>query len=185
VSEERLTIRSYRRVFRLERRIYRVDRWSLPVPGGLSLRALAYFLAALLCVLAGGAIPGVRSLLALLSPPVRYLVLPAGLAALATQAAPDERPLHHYALAWLAFRLRARRLAAGRAIPREGTRFLISGSLGIRACPTARRQRHRLACPARAVVTRVPGSRRAPTQQAADRGEAAEPRNDRRGGVRA
>ena len=35
---ERVIIRSYRRVFEVDRRIYRVDRWALPVPGGVPLR---------------------------------------------------------------------------------------------------------------------------------------------------
>src|SRR5918992_1366740 len=35
---ERLVIRSYRRVFEVDRRIYRVDRWALPVPGGVPLQ---------------------------------------------------------------------------------------------------------------------------------------------------
>ena len=41
-----LIIRSYRRVFEVDRRIYRVDRWALPVPGGVPLRGVGYFAAA-------------------------------------------------------------------------------------------------------------------------------------------
>ena len=40
-----MVIRSYRRVFEVDRRIYRVDRWALPVPGGVPLRAVGYFVA--------------------------------------------------------------------------------------------------------------------------------------------
>ena len=46
-----MVIRSFRRVFEVDRRIYRVDRWPVPVPGGIPLRALGYFLAALLLIL--------------------------------------------------------------------------------------------------------------------------------------
>lgn len=44
-------IRSYQRVFRPERRIYQVEGHSLPVPGGVPLRWLAYASAGLLAVL--------------------------------------------------------------------------------------------------------------------------------------
>ena len=43
-----MVIRSYRRVFEVDRRIYRVDRWALPVPGGVPLRAVGYFMGTLL-----------------------------------------------------------------------------------------------------------------------------------------
>src|SRR4051794_10016002 len=46
VMSDRVMIRSYRRVFEVDRRIYRVDRWALPVPGGVPLRAVGYFAAA-------------------------------------------------------------------------------------------------------------------------------------------
>ncbi len=45
-------IRSYQRIFRPERRIYRVEGHTLPVPGGVPLRWLAYAAAALAGVLA-------------------------------------------------------------------------------------------------------------------------------------
>jgi len=37
-----MTVRSYRSVFRFERRLYRFDRWRLPVHGGVRLRALLW-----------------------------------------------------------------------------------------------------------------------------------------------
>ena len=57
-----MVIRSYRRVFEVDRRIYRVDRWALPVPGGVPLRAVGYFAAALLAVIAAGELPGTGEL---------------------------------------------------------------------------------------------------------------------------
>ena len=50
MAERRVIIRSYRRVFEVDRRIYRVDRWALPVPGGVPLRAVGYFAATVLAV---------------------------------------------------------------------------------------------------------------------------------------
>jgi hypothetical protein len=46
------SIRSYQRIFRPERRIYRIEGHVLPVPGGVPLRWLAYAAAALFAVLA-------------------------------------------------------------------------------------------------------------------------------------
>lgn len=47
-------IRSYQRIFRPERRIYQIEGRSLPVPGGVPLRWLAYAIGTLLVVLAFG-----------------------------------------------------------------------------------------------------------------------------------
>jgi hypothetical protein len=54
VNEGREPIRSYQRIFRPERRIYQIEGWALPVPGGVPLRWLAYATGALLAVLALG-----------------------------------------------------------------------------------------------------------------------------------
>ncbi len=120
MSAERVTVRSYRRIFRVERRIYRIDRWVLPVPGGVPLRALAYFALALGVVIGAGRLPLIGGLLALLSPPLRYLILPGAVAVLGTQVAPEGRAPHRFALAWIGFMLRSRRRSAGRALRAEG-----------------------------------------------------------------
>lgn len=54
MSEGREPIRSYQRIFRPERRIYQVEGRTLPVPGGIPLRWLAYATGTLLAVLALG-----------------------------------------------------------------------------------------------------------------------------------
>jgi hypothetical protein len=116
---ERLVVRSYRRVFQVDRRIYRVDRWVLPVPGGVPLRGVAYFVAALAVVLLAGRVPILGGLLGELAAPLRYVVLPFAVALLGTQAAPDGRVAHRFAWDWLCLRVRARRRSAGRAVPLE------------------------------------------------------------------
>src|SRR4051794_19240483 len=83
-----MVIRSYRRVFEVERRIYRVDRWALPVPGGVPLRAVGYFVAALLAVIVAGSLPGIGALVARVSAPLRFVVAPLAVAVLGSQAAP-------------------------------------------------------------------------------------------------
>ena len=128
---ERIVIRSYRRVFDVDRRIYRVDRWTLPVPGGVPLRGLGYFVATVLAVIVGGQLPVLGVLVDALSPPLRYVVLPLLVAMVATQAAPDGRAAHRFAWDWLRLRLRARRRCAGRIVPREGEAVAWHGQLGV------------------------------------------------------
>ena len=109
-----MVIRSYRRVFEVDRRIYRVDRWALPVPGGVPLRAVGYFAATLLLVIVTGALPGVGALIADVSAPLRFVIAPLAVAVLATQAAPDGRAAHRFA------RRLAATAAAG-ATPQRGS----------------------------------------------------------------
>lgn len=52
--------------------------------------------------------------------PIRLLVVPAGVATLATQATPDGRRADRFAASWLALRLAPRRLSLGRGLPAHG-----------------------------------------------------------------
>lgn len=52
MSESYEPIRSYQRIFRPERRIYQIEGRSLPIPGGVPLRWLAYATGTLLAVIA-------------------------------------------------------------------------------------------------------------------------------------
>lgn len=129
---DRLTIRSYRRVFRVDRRLYRVDRWALPVPGGVPLRGLGYFgiVLALVVFLDNMAVTG--ALLDQLAPPLRYVLLPLVVAVLGMQATPDGRPTHRFALAWLLRRVRAPRRSLGHRVPLEGEGVAWKGSVRVR-----------------------------------------------------
>jgi hypothetical protein len=68
-------IRSYRRVFDLERRVYRVDRLRLN-PGGVPVRGLVYFAAALLVCLLAARAPLLGSLAAMVPWYVRDVATP-------------------------------------------------------------------------------------------------------------
>jgi TcpE family len=131
VSDGRLVIRSYRRVFRVDRRIYRVDRWALPVPGGVPLRGVVYFAIALLAVIGEGELPLLGDLVGLLSPPLRYVILPLGIAVLGAQASPDGRSAHRFAGDWMRARVRRRRRSAGRPVPLEGESIAWHGSVAV------------------------------------------------------
>lgn len=120
-------IRSYRSVFDLERRIYRIDRLRLN-PTGVPVRGVVYFLALVACCLLAGRLP-------LLGVPARAapwylsdLALPAGLAALFCLIAIEGRPFHLAALSLLRYALAARELSGLR--PRRGRdRRLLPGQL--------------------------------------------------------
>ena len=116
---DRVVIRSYRRVFEVDRRIYRVDRWALPVPGGVPLRAVGYFAATVLVMIVLGRLPGTRELVGMLSAPLRYVVVPLAVAVLGIQAAPDGRVAHRFAWDWLLLRVRCA-AAVGRPRGRAG-----------------------------------------------------------------
>ena len=119
---ERLIVRSYARVFTVDRRIYRVDRWPVPVPGGIPLRAVVYFVGTLVALLVAARLPAIGVLVNELTPPFRFVIVPLGVAMLGTQATPDGRSAHRFAWAWLGLRLRARRRSAGRLVPLDGER---------------------------------------------------------------
>ena len=127
-----MVIRSYRRVFEVDRRIYRVDRWALPVPGGVPLRAVGYFAATLLAVIVAGALPATGELVGTMSAPIRFVVVPLAVAVLGTQAAPDGRAAHRFAWDWLRFRVRARRRCSGRVVALEGEPIAWDGELALR-----------------------------------------------------
>lgn len=103
-----MEIRSYRAVFDLERRIYRIDRLRLN-PTGVPVRGVVYFLAAAaLCALISAA-PGVDLIAGAVPWYMREIALPGGLAALLAMLRIDGRPFH----------IAARSMLAHAAAPRE------------------------------------------------------------------
>src|ERR1700724_4931075 len=92
-APDQLEIRSFRRVFELERRIYRVDRLRLN-PGGVPLRGVVYFLALVAISVLAGAMPLVALLARAIPWYVRALVLPALGAGLFALIRGEVRPFH-------------------------------------------------------------------------------------------
>lgn len=110
-----MEIRSYRAVFDLERRIYRVDRLRLN-PSGVPVRGVAYFLVLVLFCAIATSLPGPGLLLGALPWYVRELAGPAALAALMTLVKIEGRPFHLAARALLSYAASPRRIcgAGGR-----------------------------------------------------------------------
>jgi len=147
---DQLLLRSYRRVFRIERRLYRIEDWRLPLPGGVPLRAVAYFFVAELCVLVLAQLPGTGQALSLLPVEWRYGILPIGCAMAGWWASPDGRPAHRFAVTWLRMQVRRRRRRAGRAVRAEGERLELADGLAVRSSgPGSRLVRARVRGPGR------------------------------------
>ena len=104
-TDQTVTIRSYRLAFALERRIFRIERYRLPLPYGLPLRGLAYAALAFGRGLVAGRVTGLGARVSAGPWPVRYLVLPAGAAQLLLGVSVDGRPAHQAAGAWISLRL--------------------------------------------------------------------------------
>src|SRR5919197_5951314 len=114
-------VRSYRSVFDLERRLYRIDRIRLN-PGGVPVRAVIYAVAGAVVVALAAVVPLVGWPLAALPWPVRELALPALVAAALTAIRIDGRPWHVAAPSVLALALGPGRLSGWRsaaAMPRR------------------------------------------------------------------
>ena len=115
-----LEIQSFRVVFALERRIHRIDRWRLPLPYGVPVRALGYGAAALIAIVAASRLPVTGALLGILPAPIRYVLLPGFAAFALDRARVDGRPAHSYLIALTRQRLRAHHVAAFRPAPAPG-----------------------------------------------------------------
>lgn len=96
-----MEIHSYRAVFDLERRIYRIDRLRLN-PSGVPLRGIVYCLALAIAFAILGELPLLGAGLRLIPWYLRELALPAAAAALLTVLRIEGRPFHLAALALLA-----------------------------------------------------------------------------------
>jgi hypothetical protein len=105
-----MEIRSYRAVFDLERRLYRIDRLRLN-PGGVPLRGVVYGLALLAATALLGALPLLGGVVRILPWYLRDLALPGGGAALLTMIRLEGRPFHLAAAGLLRYAFGPRALA--------------------------------------------------------------------------
>lgn len=105
-----MEIRSYRAVFELERRIYRIDRLRLN-PSGVPVRGVVYFLALLAAVTICASVPPAATVTGVLPWYLLYVALPGASAALLTVIRIDGRPSHLAAQALLRYRTQPRRSA--------------------------------------------------------------------------
>lgn len=115
-----IAIRGYHVCFRLERRVHKIDRWRVPVPYGVPLRAVGYAAVAFVAVLILGSLPLIDPLLDVLGPWVRYAMLPVGIAWAAYRWKIDGRSSPATAVSWLRWRLGRQRISACRGATPTG-----------------------------------------------------------------
>lgn len=120
-DRDSLTIRSFRVVFRLERRIHKVDRWRIPVPHGVPLRGIGYWAAALAVTIVLARLPIVGELIGALPTPIRLAVAPVAVAYLLAQVEVDGRSAHVALGAWARLKLSPSRIAGLKAVQRPGS----------------------------------------------------------------
>lgn len=115
-------IRSYRRVFDLERRIYSIDQLRLN-PGGIPVRGVVYFLALVAAGLVLARMPVAGLMVAALPWYLRDIALPVALAAVLSVIRIEGRVFHLAAHALVRHWLTPRRLARGRGCEAPGSRW--------------------------------------------------------------
>jgi hypothetical protein len=133
-SGPEMELRSYRAVFDLERRIYRIDRLRLN-PGGIPVRGAIYCLAILAALALAGTLPLLGAVVRALPWYLRDLALPAGSAAVLTMIRIEGRPFHLAAAALLRHALGPHNLAGLRADPRSADLRSAGGAYGQRWRP--------------------------------------------------
>jgi hypothetical protein len=153
-------IRSYRAVFDLERRIYRVDRLRLN-PGGIPVRGVLYCLAILAGIALLGALPLLGAAARALPWYLRDLALPTGGAALLAVIRIEGRPFHLAAAALLRHALGPRHLAGLRSRAHAGSVWRPEDLLVLPDGSDARLRRLRYTGPG-AVLVRVAHERATP-----------------------
>jgi hypothetical protein len=114
-----IEIRSYRRVFDLERRIYSIDRVRLN-PGGVPVRGVMYFLALLALALVVADLPLIGTLARQAPWYVRAIALPGAGATVLSLIRLEGRTFHIAALALARYRLGPRSLAGMQRCTRTG-----------------------------------------------------------------
>jgi len=115
-------IRSYRRVFDLERRIYSVDRLRLN-PGGVPVRGVVYLLAILAAAMLVGQLPMLGTIVQQAPWFLRDIALPVAAAAVLTAIRIEGRVFHLAAHAVLRYWFGPRHLAGTRRCARVGERW--------------------------------------------------------------
>lgn len=144
-------IRSYRCVFDLERRLYRIDRLRLN-PAGVPLRGIVYFLALLGTVLLAQALP-LLGLLARMCPwYLRDVGGPGVCAALLTLIKVEGRPFHLAALALARYGIGSRELSGLRPLLRVDRRWRLDELIVLSDGSDARLRRLRYIGPGAVLV---------------------------------
>lgn len=156
-TRSKISVRSYHGVVdRVERRIFRFERWRLPTPYGVAVRALVYTAVAFCAVALASAIPPIGLLLGALPWALHWFAIPLAAGWALSAWEPDGRPPHHALRSVVRFWASPHRLAGLRRCPAKGT--VLAPVRTIQIAPSGdepRYRRGRIRGPAR-VLLRYP-----------------------------
>jgi hypothetical protein len=117
--EEPIRIPSFRVVFQIERRIFRVGDQRIPVPYGIPLAGAAYFLASLGIIFLLGHLPFASRLIGAVPFPIKWITLPGLCAWFLVRARPDGRSGARLLRALVRHAVGPREVAGWRRVRRE------------------------------------------------------------------
>lgn len=93
-TDRRVLIRSYALVFRMQRKLFKIDRWRLPLPGGLEIRAIVYAIVVLLADLVLSRLVLIGPLTDELPAPLHWAILPGLVVFVLVKLEVEGRPPH-------------------------------------------------------------------------------------------
>lgn len=119
-SQQPVLIKGYRRVFKSEMRLYRLDKWRIPYPHGVPYRGILYFgtLVALVAIMLR--LPLIGLALGSLPPSVLWLGVPGGGSVALMRLQIDGRPPHHALFHMARHAVRPKTLSGLRPVPSVG-----------------------------------------------------------------
>jgi hypothetical protein len=123
VESTHKVVRSYRLVFRRRWRIFRIQNWRIPLPNGLELRLLGYWLVCLATIAALGRLPLLGVPIAAAPASLRLLAGPIAAAWALSRWEIDGRAPHRALAGLCAWWLRPHVIAAGRRCLAPGIAF--------------------------------------------------------------
>jgi hypothetical protein len=119
-----MEVRSWRRVYRLERRVYAIPNgqgeWRIPVPGGIPIWGAAYFIAAIALVFLARNIPGIDLLAGAVPPEIAFTLIPAAGAYVGARYRPHGRMPHRHWTSLISEHFAGKHFYGEERLPRAG-----------------------------------------------------------------
>jgi hypothetical protein len=139
-SDRRVLIRSYALVFRMQRKLFKIDRWRLPLPGGLEIRAIVYAVIVLLGDLALSRVVLIGPATNELPAPLHWAILPGLVVFALVKLEVEGRPPHRVLSSLLGWWVRPKYFIGLRPATRPGAQVPIEV---LSATPDWRSSRYR------------------------------------------
>jgi hypothetical protein len=121
-TDRRVLIRSYALVFRMQRKLFKIDRWRLPLPGGLEIRAIVYAIVVLLGDLFVSRLVLIGPVTDKLPAPLHWAILPGLVVFVLVKLEVEGRPPHKVIASLLGWWVRPKYYIGRGPITRPGLR---------------------------------------------------------------